>query len=612
MKNLIFFLIFSIYAFASSSFFASKSLYFKDLNSNLTFEQVKKEKFIKTKSDNFGFKTYPIWKKFKLKNEINSNQILYAINYKPVLDYVDIYILRKDKSIDKFLIGDKRKQNKDFIKSRFLLFEVALNPKEEVEIYISHKNTKAAVYTDWKIHDKEEISQTVYYDSLFYGIFIGIAFILFIKSLILYFSLRQNFLLYYGFVVISAILGLITLNGLIYSFDIGIPLELISKPELGFFFFLFFIILFHYDFFEIKFENKKSRWFIKSLLVIPVSFLLVDVLFPDEKIPFLIPLFLIAHWFVIISLLIMGIKMSLKGVEGGWFYVLGQSFSFITSVYVFSYLIITASNPPIWIFYFSFIGYFGNVLALSIALFLRIKKQQEQLKIKSDVLLELSKFHNSEMAVNNIIHQWKIPLARIIVILTDIQAQVYLKKPVGNILENDLPEINKNAMLLAKIVHEFYNFNQKNEKSSFLYKEELDEILKMLGSKIIETKALINFNVEDNSKMLNINKFAITNTTTILINNFLDIAIKRNIKQAVLNISLSKDSSNYKITFEDSCGGIDSIIIDKLFEPFESISNDKARGLGLYIAKTLVEEKLEGSIKAHNTKNGAIFEITYK
>lgn len=611
MKNLIFFLLFSIYAFASSSFSTSESLYFKDLNSNLTFEQVKNEKFIKVKSDNFGFKTFPIWKKFKLKNEVNNNQILFAINYRPVLDYADVYILRKNKTIDKYLIGDKRKQNQDFIKSRFLLFEVALNPEEEVEIYIRHKNTKAALYADWKIHDKKEISQTIYYDSLYYGIFIGAAFILFIKSLILYFSLRQNFLLYYGLVVVSAILGLMTVNGVIYSFDIGIPLELISKPELGFFFFLFFLILFHYDFFEIKFESKKTRWFVKSLLLIPISFLLVDVLLPEENIPFIIPLFMISHWFIIISLLIMGIKMSIKGVAGGWFYILGQSFSFMSSVFVFSYLLITAVNPPLWIFYFVFIGYFGNVLSLSVALFLRIRKQQEQLKIKSDVLVELSKFHNSEMAVNNIIHQWKIPLARIIVILTDIQAQVYLKKPIKNILENEIPEINKNAMLLAKIVHEFYNFNQKNEKSVFLYKEEIDEVLQMLNSKIIESKALINFNFEDDSKMLNNNKFAITNTTTILINNFLDVAIKRNIKQAELNISIKKESSTYEIKFEDNCGGFDYKIIKKLFEPFESISNDKSRGLGLYIAKTLVEEKLEGKIKAYNSKEGATFIITY-
>ena len=94
-------------------------------------------------------------------------------------------------------------------------------------------------------------------------------------------------------------------------------------------------------------------------------------------------------------------------------------------------------------------------------------------------------------------------------------------------------------------------------------------------------------------------------------NNFLDIAKIRNIKNPKLIISISKENNLNKILFEDNCGGNDLMPFEKIFEPFSSVSNDKSKGLGLYIAKTLVEEKLQGKIKGFNNIKGIVFEIVF-
>lgn len=611
MKYIILIFFFNIYLFASS-FSVTSPLYLKETNINLTLNDIKTKTFENSKTDNFGFGQFSIWKKFKVKNETNKNQIFYAINYRTILDFVDIYVIHEDKSIDKFLIGDRRAQNNEFFESRFLLFPIDLKSQEEVEIYISHHNIRGIVETRWEIHNQKDISSIIYYDSLYFGILFGIMFLLVIQSFIFYFTLKEKFILYYGLIAVSLIISQLLFNGLIYSFNIGIPLEWIGKPEIPFYFVMFFIILFHYDYFEIKFENKYTRGFIKFLLLLPIFFILIDIFISDENAFKLIILSIIIHWLITIYLIAIGIKMSIKGIQGGWFYVSGQTISFLTSFLVFSYLIMTSNAAPPWIFYITLMGGFINLIFLSLALFIRIKKRQEESKKKSEVLFELSKFHNSEMAMNNIIHQWKIPLTRIIAILTDIQAQVYLKKPIENVIEEELPEINKNATLLVNIVQEFYRFNQKNEKIIFSFEDELTDVLKMFAKKIEECNALINFNSQDKDEILNTNRFAISNITTIIVNNFLDAAIKRKIKHPILNISIKKKYPNQNIKFEDNCGGVDYLVFDKVFEPFKSLSNNEARGLGLYIAKTLVEEKLEGNVKGYNTKHGATFEINYK
>lgn len=610
MKNIILLIIFNVYLFASS-FSISEPLYLKEIDVNSTLNEIKNQNFEKSKTDNFGFGQFSVWKKFKVKNEIDKNKLLYAINYRTVLDFVDIYIIHSDKTVDKFLIGDRRIQNDEFIKSRFLLFPIDLKPKEEVEIYINHQNIKGIIETRWEIKDQKNLSEMIYYDSLYFGIFFGVSILLIIQSLILYLALKEKFILYYGLMAISIMIGQLVFNGFLYSFNTGLPLEWLNKPEIPFYFIILFIILFHYDFFKIESQSNYTRWFIKSLLLFPISFIIIDISIPEEEAFKLILSSIFIHWLISIYLITIGIKMSLKGVAGGWFYVLGQTLSFLTSFVVFSYLVITKDAAPPWIFYLTLIGSFINVTCLSLAFFIRIKKQQEEIKRKSEVLFELSKFHNAQMAVNNIIHQWKVPLSRIVAILTDIQAQVYFEKPIEKVIEKELPEINKNAILLVEIVQEFYRFNQKNEKSSFLFKEEIDEILKMLDKKIQESNAKIIFDCDNKNELLNTNRFAISNITTIIINNFLDIAIKRRIEHPKLIITLSKKLSKHTIKFEDNCGGVNYLVFDKVFEPFKSLSNSKSKGLGLYIAKTLVEEKLDGNIKGYNLKQGATFEINF-
>ena len=71
-------------------------------------------------------------------------------------------------------------------------------------------------------------------------------------------------------------------------------------------------------------------------------------------------------------------------------------------------------------------SFFAILGAAGLAVGLALK---DSLK-KSEILMELSKFHNSEMIINNIIHQWKLPLSRIISILTNLQAQIYFGKSI--------------------------------------------------------------------------------------------------------------------------------------------------------------------------------------
>lgn len=98
----------------------------------------------------------------------------------------------------------------------------------------------------------------------------------------------------------------------------------------------------------------------------------------------------------------------------------------------------------------------------------------------------------------------------------------------------------------------------------------------------------------------------------IVINNALDELIKiDDYEKRVLNIFLFEEKDEIVVKFKDSAGGIKEDILEDIFEPFVSSKEHSGMGVGLNIAKKIVDEQ-DGNIKAYNEDLGAVFEIRLK
>lgn len=87
--------------------------------------------------------------------------------------------------------------------------------------------------------------------------------------------------------------------------------------------------------------------------------------------------------------------------------------------------------------------------------------------------------------------------------------------------------------------------------------------------------------------------------------------LKKNLplnKKGEININIQRCENCNMIEIIDDAGAIDEKIINSIFEPYFT-TKENGMGLGLYMAKIIIEDKMKGTISVRNDKNCVIFTI---
>jgi len=111
--------------------------------------------------------------------------------------------------------------------------------------------------------------------------------------------------------------------------------------------------------------------------------------------------------------------------------------------------------------------------------------------------------------------------------------------------------------------------------------------------------------------MANIHKQRVEQVWIVIINNAMDELIKfEEFKNRRLDINIIQEDNLTKVIFKDNAGGIKENMLKTLFEPFKGSKESSGMGVGLSIAKKIIDEQ-DATIRAYNEDNGAIFEIIF-
>lgn len=248
-------------------------------------------------------------------------------------------------------------------------------------------------------------------------------------------------------------------------------------------------------------------------------------------------------------------------------------------------------------------------------------------KLEEEVVKEVEKRRKSERrmyqqsrlaAMGQLIvaisHNWRNPLASLGLLIQDVEdAYEY-----GELNKEYIHDATKKSLTLieymSQTIDDFGNFFKPvGEQGSFFIGSVVDKTIHALSDEMAEH----GITLREKEGSLDFELFGypdeLQKVMENLINNAKDAITddgERHVENGEITVSYAMSDKGRQIVIADNGGGIPENILDKVFDPyFTTKDQGKGTGLGLYMAKVIIENNMNGKMSVRNGKEGAEFII---
>ncbi len=234
--------------------------------------------------------------------------------------------------------------------------------------------------------------------------------------------------------------------------------------------------------------------------------------------------------------------------------------------------------------------------------------QQKQFLIQQSKLAEMGDM------VAAIAHQWNEPLVELSALVQDIQTSYLLNELKDANVKDFVNDSMIQIKYMSKTLSDFRNFlKPSTKKNLFSISKALNEIQDIIGKQIFYSNINMHFNyINKNEELLiygyeNEFKQVLLNIINNAKNKIADQNLPINEKKRI-DINIERCTNYNTIEIIDDAGAVEERIINSIFEPYFTTKKD-GMGLGLYMAKIIIEEKMNGMITVRNDSNNVVFTI---
>lgn len=578
----------------------------KDNSLDLDYILNNKQIFSKSKKTNLGIKKHPIWAYSKIINKTNEIKELIFSNPRAGTDFINVYILNEKTILKQFFLGDMTAQEKrEFIyrKSAFL-FE--LEPNKEYEILIKYKSF-GAIDINWEVYEQNKYLSYITKESLIFGLIGGVILLILVYVLFIDRIFPSVSHKIYFFIMIGSLATQFSVTGIFYQMGIPSYINTILSWSIGTAAAAF-IGIFPIYFFNLKKLMPKTTILLYILSFGLILFSIIYLFYPlKTDLLYLASISNLLFLIVSLVLIYVSINLYLQKAEGYFYYLLGNT-AFTIAVVYFSFGLLGAVKADMY-FYFSLgIGSMFNILFMGMAILerlFRIKKEKDEALL---LINQYSKLSTIGQSMINLSHQWKEPLNHIYYAINNIQAAKEFEDPnLSKIIDKSLTQIKDTANYMTTTGKNFLTFYEdKNEIEKLNILDCIYFSLNILKNEIDKQNIDIKINSLDKYS-IQTDKYLLSNVFIVVFENAIKAFKTNKIKNPYIQIDILKKESSHIIKISDNAGGIKIFPIENVFK--QDTTNSLSTGLGLFLAKSILNMKLNGDINAKNTKDGACLEI---
>ena len=239
--------------------------------------------------------------------------------------------------------------------------------------------------------------------------------------------------------------------------------------------------------------------------------------------------------------------------------------------------------------------------------------------VDKEVAKNLEKQHMIELQTRHaqmgemiamITHQWKQPLSVIQTVCTLLKIKYDLGKVTKELFTEKIDNILTQTTYMTQTVNDFQKFfTPSKKKALFNVKETISSVLHLVEMEYALENIKITLEGKDD---VFVEGYANEYNQVILaiLHNAKDALVENKKTQQAKQISIEVGSvqTSSHVTINDTAGGIPESLLEKIFTQYMT-TKEKGSGLGLHIAKTVIEKNMGGKLEVSNRKEGACFSI---
>jgi len=239
----------------------------------------------------------------------------------------------------------------------------------------------------------------------------------------------------------------------------------------------------------------------------------------------------------------------------------------------------------------------------------RRKELEKENEVQQAVLMQQTKLAELGNMIGAIAHQWKQPLNAIAIFEQALEFIFKEGALDAQELEAHTKSVLKQIDFMSQTIDDFRNFYKPSTtKQSFYILKEVKSMLSLLEGEIKANNIEISISDAEDLSVFGYSgefKHVVLN----IVNNAKDAFLEQQIKKRHIKINMQRSENLALLTITDNAGGIPDLVLTNIFDPFVSTKGVKGTGIGLSLAKVIIEEKMDGKISAKNIENGAEFLI---
>ena len=208
----------------------------------------------------------------------------------------------------------------------------------------------------------------------------------------------------------------------------------------------------------------------------------------------------------------------------------------------------------------------------------------------------------------SIAHQWRQPLSYINSLVGTIDNRLYELGIDDALLTQKLFEIEKLTKEMSQSIDDYRGMLKEQEQRVFLCKL-IEEIAQNVAYSLEKEEVSFVWSVDESLSFAGDTQL-LKQVIVTLIDNARDALVSRNVYESEIKLSAQELQDSLVIRVCDNAGGMSKSIRSRIFDAdFTTKHSSEGTGLGLYMARKLLDEKLGASLSVKNVDRGVCFEI---